>query len=77
MEDIEHFLLFCPPFDVQQQDLLAGIVELLRPFVQITDLSNDALTQLLPYGEQDLSYNLNKDILEFTLCFFHKTGHFD
>ena len=40
--------------------LLAGMVELSRPFVQITDLSNDALTQLLSYGDPDLSYNLKK-----------------
>ena len=31
--DAEHFLLLCPSFDVQRLDLLAGIVELLRPFL--------------------------------------------
>ena len=46
IEDTEHFLLLCPSFDLQRQDLLAEIVELLRPFLQITDLSNDALVQL-------------------------------
>ena len=44
IEDTEHFLLLCPSFDVQRQDLLAGIAELLRPVLQIPDLSNDALT---------------------------------
>ena len=77
IEDMEHFLLLCPSFDVQQQDLLAGMVELLLPIVQIIDLSNDALTQLLLYGDQDLSYDLNKNILELMLRFIHKTGHFD
>ena len=47
IEGTEHFLLLCPSFDVQRQDLLAGIVELLRPFLQITDLSNGVLVQLL------------------------------
>ena len=47
VEDTEHFLLLCPSFDAQRQDLLAEIVELLRPFLQITDLSNDVLVQLL------------------------------
>ena len=47
IEDTEHFLLLCPSFDVQRQNLLAEIAELLRPFVQITNFSNDALTQLL------------------------------
>ena len=77
IEDTEHFLLFCPSFDAQRQDLLAGMVELLRPFEQITDLSNDALTQLLLYGDQDLSYDLNKNILELTLRFIRETGRFD
>ena len=40
--DTEHFLLLFPSFDVKRQDLLAGIVALLRPFAQITKFSNDA-----------------------------------
>ena len=55
IEDTEHFLLLCPSFDVQRQDLVAGIVELLRPFLQITDLLNDVLVQLLLYCDEDLS----------------------
>ena len=51
IEDTEHFLLLCPSFDLQRRDLLARIAELLRPFVQITNLSNDALIQLLLYGD--------------------------
>ena len=77
IKDTEHFLLLCPSFDVQRQDLLAGIVELLRPFVPITDFSNDALTQLLLYGNQELSYDLNKNILKLTLRFIHESGRFD
>ena len=77
IEDTEHFLLLCPSFDLQRRDLLAGTVELLRPFVQIASLSNDALTQLLLYGDQDLSNDLNKNILELSLRFIHKTGRFD
>ena len=76
IEDTEHFLLLCPSFDVQRQNLLAGIVELLRPFTQITNLSNDSLTHLLLYGDQDLSDELNRNILELTLRFIHETGRF-
>ena len=76
IEDTEHYLLLCPLFDVQRQDLLARVAELLRSFVQITDLSNDALTQLLLYGNQDLSNDLNRNILELTLRFIHETGRF-
>ena len=77
VEDTEHFLLLCHSFDVQRQDLLADIVELLRPFLQITDLSNDVLVKLLLYGDQDLSYDLNRKILEVTLRYIHETGRFD
>ena len=77
VEDTEHFLLLCISFYVQRQDLLAEIVELLRPFLQITDLSNDVLVQLLLYGDQNLSYDLNREILELTLRYIHETGRFD
>jgi hypothetical protein len=77
IEDTEHFLLLCPSFDVQRRDLLAGVAELLRPFVQITNLSNDVLTQLLLYGDQDFSNDLNRNILEITLRFIYKIGRLD
>ena len=66
-EDMEHFLLLCPSFDLQGRDLFAGIVELLRPFVQIARISNDALTQRLLYCDQHLSNYLNKYILKLTV----------
>ena len=77
IEDTEHFLLLCPSFHVQRQDLLAGIAELLRPVKQIADLPNDALTQLLLFGDHDLSNHLNRSILELTLHFIHETGRVD
>ena len=73
IEDTKHFLLLCLSFELQRRDLLAGVVELL----QITSLSNDALTQLLLYGDQDLSNDLNKNILELTLRFINEAGRFD
>ena len=60
IEDTDHFLLLCPSFDVQRQDLLAGIAELLQPDKQIGDLSKDALTQLLLYGDHNLFNHFNR-----------------
>ena len=77
IEDAEHFLLLCPSFHVQRRDLLAGVIELLRPFVQVANLSNNALTQLLLYGDKNLSDDLNSNILELTLRFIRLTGRFD
>ena len=36
VEDTEHFLLLCPSFDIQRQDLLASISVVLRPFAKST-----------------------------------------
>ena len=58
-------------------DLLAGIEQLLRPFVQIPNLSNNALTQLLLYGDKDLSCEVNRDILRLTPRFICETCRFD
>ena len=74
IEDTEHFLLLCSSFDIQRQDLLAGVSELLRPFVQIDTLPNKVLVQYLLYGNKELSNDINRNILERTLNFIHKTG---
>ena len=77
IENTQHFLLLCPSFDVQRQNLLAGIVELLRPVVPMADRSNDALNQLLLYGDHDLSNDMDGSILEFSLRFTHETARLD
>ena len=75
IEDTEHFLLLCPSFDIQRQDLLAGVLELLQPFVQIDTLLNNVLVQYLLYGNKELSNDINRNILERTLTLFHM-GYF-
>ena len=77
VEDTEHFLLLCPSFDDQRRDLLAGIEHLLRPFMQIANLSNNALTRLLLYDDKDLYCEVNRDILRLTLRFIRETGRFN
>ena len=67
IEDTEHFLLLCPSFDMQRQDLLARVMDLLRPFVEITNLPSNLSIHLLLYGDQNLPNDLNKSIIELTL----------
>ena len=74
IEDTEHFLLLCPSFHNQLQDLLAGVTELLRPFVQIETLPNNVLVQYLLYGNEELPNDVNRTILEHTLNFIHTIG---
>ena len=77
IEDTEHFLLLCPSFDIQRRDLLAGVSELLRPYVRINSLPNNALVQILLYGDKDLPTDINKNVLKSTLNFIHQTGRFN
>ena len=76
IEDAEHFLLLCPCFDLQRQNLLAGIYALIRPLGYV-NLQNVALLQLLLYGGDDFRNSLNRHILELTLHFIHETGRFE
>ena len=64
IEDAEHFLLLCPSFDIQRQDLLAGVLELLQPYAQINSLPNNVLVQILLYGGIDLSIDINKQNIQ-------------
>ena len=66
----------CPCFDVHKRDLIAGICALLRPLGHV-DLANEILLQLLLYGNKDFPDTVNRNVLELTLNFIHKTGRFD
>ena len=57
--DTAHFLLLRPSFNTQRQDLLAGVSELLRPFVQINSLPNNVLVEYLLYGDRDFTDHVN------------------
>ena len=76
IEGAEHFLLLCPSFDAQRRDLLAGVYDVLRPFGH-SNLSNKVLTQLLLYGDEKFSCDLNRTIFNLTIQFIRKTGRFE
>ena len=76
VKDTEHFLLHWPSFDEERRELLAGVFSLLRPYGYI-DPSNKFHTELLLYGNKVLSNDVNRDILQLTLQYIHKTGRFD
>ena len=76
VEDAEHFLLHCPSFDEERRDLLTGDFSLLQSYGYI-DPSNKFLIELLLYGDKGLSNDVNRDILQLTLQYIHKTGRFD
>ena len=43
IEGVEDFLLQCPSYVAQRRDLLAKVTDVLRPFIDFTDLCNEAL----------------------------------
>ena len=73
IERMEHFLLLCPSFEVQRQNLITRDFALLQPFGYI-DLSNEVLMQLLLFGDKGLSNNVKSKILKLTLLYIHTTG---
>ena len=77
VEDVEHYLLLLPSFEIQRRDFLVGTSALLRSFVQIDTLPNNVLILFLMYGDKNLTDDVNRSILEHTLKFIHRTGRFD
>ena len=63
IEDKEHSLLLCLSFDIQRQDLFAGVSVALRLIVEIKSLSNNALEQFVLYGDKNLTSDFE---LKFT-----------
>ena len=71
IEDAEHFLLQGPSF---VHSFIAKVAELQHSSLNFTNLSNEALVELLLYGENDLPDDLHRTIHHLTLCFICETG---
>ena len=72
IEDTNHFLLLCHYFDAQRLVLLDGIKSILQ-ISDITNLSSSNLLKIILYGDERLTENQNKAILEFTLRYIQTT----
>ena len=75
IEDTEHFLLLCHAYDQERRDLLNSVNAILRPH-GLTNLTNETLLQILLYGHEKLSFDLNTKILEATLNYIHASERF-
>ena len=73
VEDTEHCLLQCPYLSEEGRDLLPGVF--LRPKGYINP-SNEVLTEILLNGDKDFCNDVNREILQLTLQYIHKTGRF-
>ena len=73
-ESTEHFLLICPLFTRQREDLFLAINPVLNVKIQNFDsLGNAAKTQILLYGNEHLDFLENKLILNATIEYIRST----
>ena len=73
-ESTMHFLLHCPLFNVQREELM----EKIQPFVSnLPNISeHSTLCKVLLYGSKTLTPAQNKEILNTTLTYICNTGRF-
>ena len=75
MEDTAHFLLLWHAYDEERHDLFNSVNAILRPH-GLTNLINENLLQILLYGHDKLSFDLNSKILEATLKYIQALERF-
>ena len=66
IEDTEHFLLLCHPFNDNRRSLLASVNEVFKTDGKVA-IPNNNLSQILLYGNKNLSEEANKQILDLTI----------
>ena len=76
VEDAEHFFLHCSSYLYLRRNLLARTYALVRPF-GFANLSNEALTKLLLYRDDNLPHHLNREILQLTINYIRDSKRFD
>ena len=69
-----HFLLLCPFFTVQRNELIGIVSGILENFA---DLTTKNQVDLLLYGYSSLNKSQNCDILNATISYMKRTRRFD
>ena len=75
VEDTEHFLLLCHSYNELRFDLLNSVNAILLPH-GFSSLSNEVLFRFILYGDERLTIDTNKKLLEATLKFIHASERF-
>ena len=74
IESTTHYLLRCPFYTHLRRTLLDNIIELIG---DISNFSDDKLTNLLLYGDSVLNVEVNASILKNTINFLKVSDRFD
>ena len=75
VEDTEHFLLLCHSYSEPRSDLLNSVNAILLPH-GFSSLSNEDLLKFTLYGDERLTIDTNKKLLQATLEFIHALERF-
>ena len=75
-ETTQHFLVDCNLYTMIRNDLFLEINPILES-KGLRNLRNDLLTKLLLYGNDVLSDDDNKAVLNATIKFIYKSNRFD
>ena len=75
VEDTEHLMLLCHSYNGPRSDLLNSVNAILLPH-GFSSLSNEVLLKFILYGDERLTIDINKKLLEATLKFIHATERF-
>lgn len=73
-ETTSHFLLNCPTYNTQRQQLLYSLTDIIGNDVHA--YSKTMLTRLLLYGNEDFSFQINNNIFEVAQMFITKSKRF-
>ena len=74
IESTNHYLLRCPFYDGIRRELLDNIVEIIG---SLSNLSDDALIDLLLYGNEIYSKETNTVIVKCTIVYLKSSERFD
>ena len=73
IEDTEHFWLLCDSFKEHRCNLLTDVNVALQN--SGNSVWSNSFLQLLLYGDESLSYEVNRSILTLTITYILKTGY--
>lgn len=73
IEDTNHFLFLCPLYKIQRATLIASVTPILRRYNLLTLVNKP---HLYLYGNSDIPFADNKNIILSSLCFIKETQRF-
>ena len=68
-------MLLCHSYDELRSDLLNSVNAILLPY-GFSSFSNEVLLKFIMYGDERLTIDTNKKLLEETIKFIHASGRF-